>query len=212
MLNLSILDLLVPILGIILSILYVPVTLLTLLVHRRFSEITTWRSFRQAWFGRFWYCFGWASRALFAPDVEKVLAGAHGVVLDIGTGSGDWGVDELERWGVKPGTVDTISTVHVLCSVQSPALLVGDLYRYLKLGGRWLVYEHVKVRRKWSLTAGFQAMINIVWPYFFDGCSMTRETEDLLLHSGKWTSADLRPAPNEGWFNALPHTVGVLVK
>lgn len=36
------------------------------------------------------YFFGWASRPLFARDVEEVLSNAHGVVVDVGSGSGDW--------------------------------------------------------------------------------------------------------------------------
>lgn len=54
---------------------------------------------------------------------------------------------ELEKNGVKKGSIDTIVTVHVLCSV-GPQLdaVVEDLYDYLKPGGQWLVYEHVAAR------------------------------------------------------------------
>lgn len=55
-------------------------------------------------------------------------------------------------------------------------------------------------------------MINIAWPIFLDGCSLTRNTEDLLLQAGEWKSVDLRPGSREGRFNQLPHTVGSLVK
>lgn len=52
---------------------------------------------------------------------------------------------ELESKGIVPkGSVDTIVTVHVLCSVGSHAdNVVKELYEYLKPGGQWLVYEHV---------------------------------------------------------------------
>lgn len=189
MLNLSVFDLLVPVLVIVTAILYLPITLLTILKNQRTSDLTSWKSFQQAWFSRFWYFFGWASRPLFAPDVEKVLRGARGVVVDIGSGSGDWlylftndrnqnisklylvepntdfhpvlqrrvrelglegkcqtvkGVEDLENMGMQKGTVDTICTVHVLCSVKSPEPLIKSLHAYLKPGGQWLVYEHVK--------------------------------------------------------------------
>ena len=55
-------------------------------------------------------------------------------------------------------------------------------------------------------------MIDIVWPTLFDGCSLTRNTEDLLLQAGEWESADLHPGSKEGRFNQLPHTVGRLIK
>lgn len=37
-------------------------------------------------------------------------------------------VEDLEKMGVKTGIVDTITTVHVLCSVYSSVLLVKTLY------------------------------------------------------------------------------------
>lgn len=206
MLDLGVIDLLVPVLVLILAILYLPVTLIAILVNGKFTEFVSWKSFQQAWFSRFWHFFGWASRPLFAPDVEKVLAAANGVVLDIGTGSGDWlylftetrnkkisklclvepnsdfhpvvqrrvrelglaekcqiisGVDLLERCGVQPGTVDTVSTVHVLCSVETPGPLAKTLYHYLKPGGQWLVYEHVKARNGWKVAAAWQGDLSL---------------------------------------------------
>lgn len=55
--------------------------------------------------------------------------------------------DQLEGRGIKKGSVDTIITVHVLCSVGPHASeLVKDLYECLKPGGQWLVFEHVASR------------------------------------------------------------------
>lgn len=52
---------------------------------------------------------------------------------------------ELEGKGiVLKGGVDTVVTVHVLCSVGGHAdTVVKELYEYLRPGGQWLVYEHV---------------------------------------------------------------------
>lgn len=51
---------------------------------------------------------------------------------------------DLEARGIEKGSVDTIVTVHVLCSVGPHAEeLVKVLYDFLKPGGQWLVYEHV---------------------------------------------------------------------
>jgi SAM-dependent methyltransferase len=51
---------------------------------------------------------------------------------------------DLESKGIKKGSIDTIITVHVLCSVGSQAdSIVKQLYEYLKPGGQWLVFEHV---------------------------------------------------------------------
>jgi predicted methyltransferase len=64
-------------------------------------------------------------------------------------------IQELEARGVKKGTVDTIITVHVLCSVgKQTEGLVKELYEYLKPGGQWIVYEHVGSKN--TLTRAWQ--------------------------------------------------------
>ncbi|KAL9132398.1 MAG: hypothetical protein Q9175_006429 [Cornicularia normoerica] len=57
------------------------------------------------------------------------------------------GVEDMEKlaeYGIEPGTMDTVTSVKVLCSVPRPAALVKELYRLLKPGGQMIVYEHVK--------------------------------------------------------------------
>lgn len=51
---------------------------------------------------------------------------------------------KLETFGIVPGSVDTILSVQVLCSVEEPAKVLRYLYMLLKPGGRMVVYEHVK--------------------------------------------------------------------
>ena len=51
---------------------------------------------------------------------------------------------DLEKVGIEKGSIDTIITVHVLCSVGAQAeSVIKALYEYLKPGGQWLVYEHI---------------------------------------------------------------------
>ena len=57
------------------------------------------------------------------------------------------GVEDLEKlreYGIVSGSIDTVISVQVLCSVPKPAALIKDLYRMLKPGGQMIVYEHVK--------------------------------------------------------------------
>jgi cyclopropane fatty-acyl-phospholipid synthase-like methyltransferase len=114
---------------------------------------------------------------------------AHGVVLDIGPGSGEWlsgfdkekitkiygvepnvnhhpklrerirkaglqdkyvivpvGVEDLgDKW-IKQGSVDSVVTVLCLCSIPTPDIMIGDLYKYMKEGGMWILFEHVKTK------------------------------------------------------------------
>lgn len=45
---------------------------------------------------------------------------------------------DLEKSGIKKGSVDTIMTVHVLCSVgDRQSEIIKVLYEYLKPGGQW---------------------------------------------------------------------------
>ena len=51
---------------------------------------------------------------------------------------------KLKEYGLEAESVDTITSMQVLCSVPEPEKLARDLYRLLKPGGQMIVYEHVK--------------------------------------------------------------------
>lgn len=53
-------------------------------------------------------------------------------------------VVELEKHGVVLGSIDTVLSVQVLCSVPDPDAMLRRLYALLKPGGQLIVYEHVK--------------------------------------------------------------------
>lgn len=52
--------------------------------------------------------------------------------------------DKLKEYGIEAESVDTVTSVQVLCSVPEPEALARGLYKLLKPGGQMLVYEHVK--------------------------------------------------------------------
>lgn len=118
--------------------------------------------------------------------------GVHGVVLEVGPGTGLWasvfahpslaqgiskiygvepnvahhaelrqriaaaglgekyevvpcGIEDLAASGrVEKGSVDCVMSVMCLCSIPEPEKHVKELFGYLKEGGRWFVYEHVR--------------------------------------------------------------------
>ena len=53
-------------------------------------------------------------------------------------------VVELKKQGIVLGSIDTILSVQVLCSVPDPNKILRRLYALLKPGGQLIVYEHVK--------------------------------------------------------------------
>ena len=58
------------------------------------------------------------------------------------------GIEDLASSGrVAPKSVDCIVSVLCLCSIPEPRKNIVELYEYLKPGGRWYVYEHVKRER-----------------------------------------------------------------
>jgi hypothetical protein len=53
---------------------------------------------------------------------------------------------------------------------------------------------------------------NLIWPTLMDGCVLTTDTETLIKNAGEWEDAGIGPNPQDGYFEALPHTMGRLVK
>jgi len=191
-------DLMMPPLMLGMALATMPFTLITCLLTRQTSDLTSWSRFKRAWFKQVYTWFGPASKPLIAPIVEPLLNLAYGTVIEVGPAGGTWmselaaaarvssgrikkiyGVEpntlfhpellkaaksfglsdiyepvaayaqDLEQKGIQKGSIDTIITVHVLCSVGPPTMqetIVKDLYDYLKPGGQWLVYEHVASR------------------------------------------------------------------
>ncbi|KAK5122535.1 hypothetical protein LTR85_003798 [Meristemomyces frigidus] len=120
-------------------------------------------------------------------------------------------VEDLEAYGIEKGSIDTIITVHVLCSVGPNAgKIIGDLYEYLKPGGQWLVYEHVG--SKHAAARMCQRVCNPLWGKLLDGCHLCRDTENWLKHAGRWESIAVHPDVKDGYFESLPHIFGRLTK
>jgi len=55
-------------------------------------------------------------------------------------------------------------------------------------------------------------MIDIIWPHFLGGCSITRDSEKWLKEAGPWNKADLMQPVDEPSYKILPHVMGVLTK
>lgn len=54
--------------------------------------------------------------------------------------------------------------------------------------------------------------IDVVWPHMFDGCNLSRPTDEWLLQTGEWDEVDLRSGEDEGKYAVVPHAIGRLVK
>ncbi|KAL2269183.1 hypothetical protein VTJ83DRAFT_4029 [Remersonia thermophila] len=124
------------------------------------------------------------------------------------------GIEDLESSGrVAAESVDCIITLKCLCSIPSPEHNIRQLYRYLKPGGRWYVYEHVRCFPEQGIAMRvYQYLLGFVWPRIIGGCQITRDTGRYLREAGPWSHVDLHPLAGEQWFFTLPSIIGVLTK
>lgn len=58
--------------------------------------------------------------------------------------SGIEDVVELKKHGIALGSIDTVLSIQVLCSVPDPDEMLRRLYALMKPGGQLILYEHVK--------------------------------------------------------------------
>ncbi|KAI1737011.1 S-adenosyl-L-methionine-dependent methyltransferase [Xylaria scruposa] len=131
-------------------------------------------------------------------------------IEDLSSSSGE---GKMKKWdgNIEPGSVDCIVSILCLCSIPDPERHIGELYSLLRPGGRWYVYEHVRVEYSWYMRL-YQRFLNLVWPHFIGGCEMCRDTEKTLREAGPWAKIDLGQPPAEMWYHCLPHILGVLTK
>jgi SAM-dependent methyltransferase len=80
--------------------------------------------------------------ALHTRLMEKVKeAGLEDVYEIVATGAQELGKLSL---GIEKDTIDTIVTIQSICSIPRPKVLINELYGYLKPGGTWIMWEHVR--------------------------------------------------------------------
>jgi SAM-dependent methyltransferase len=91
---------------------------------------------------RILHVYGVEPNLAFIPALRDKAAecGMEGRYTIIPCGIED--TDILEKSGVLPGTVDTVLSTQVLCSAPKPELVVKDLYRMLRPGGKLIFWEH----------------------------------------------------------------------
>ncbi|KAJ4403193.1 hypothetical protein N0V82_010693 [Gnomoniopsis sp. IMI 355080] len=128
------------------------------------------------------------------------------------------GIEDLAASGrVEKGSVDCVVSVMCLCSIPEQKKHVRELFGYLKEGGRWFVYEHVRCESEKLRESGlgmrmYQAVVNLFWPRFIGGCELCRNTPKTLIEAGPWSKIDLAQPEGEPWYHPLPHILGTLTK
>lgn len=111
-----------------------------------------------------------------------------------------------EALPLRDGSVDTVLSALVLCSVDDPAAVVAELRRVLAADGLLLLMEHVSAAAG-SRTAWAQERLDRPWAAVNGGCHLTRTTVRTLSEGGFDTSA-VRSLGAPTLFPLLPIVAG----
>jgi len=109
-----------------------------------------------------------------------------------------------ERLPLPDGSVDTVVSTLVLCTVDAPDLALREIARVLRPGGQLLFLEHV--RSESPTLARWQDRLAGPWRRFARGCRCNRATAELMLACG----LNLDQA-REGSWHGMPPIVRPLI-
>lgn len=87
-----------------------------------------------------------------------------------------------ERLPFADGSVDTVVSTLVLCTVAAPDLALREIARVLRPGGQLLFIEHVRADS--PVLARWQDRLAGPWSHFACGCRCDRATEPLIAACG----------------------------
>ncbi|KAJ6447025.1 alpha-L-arabinofuranosidase [Purpureocillium lavendulum] len=152
---------------------------------------------------------GVESNAYFAAEIQRQVQ-EQGLedVYELLTCSVD-DRSALEREGLVAGSLDTILSIQVLCSVSHPGATLKELYRLLKPGGKLIFWEHHR-SSDW-LTMAVQYLWNPIWRQVIGGCDMTHDIKTAIAAAGEWENFESIEGDETPW--ALrPRIWGELIK
>lgn len=102
------------------------------------------------------------------------------------------------------GSLDTVISTLVLCTVDAPVLALREISRVLRPGGQLIFIEHV--RSATPAAAHRQDLLARPWRQFARGCRCNQDTEQLISASG----LVLGPVQRASW-RGMPGIVRPLV-
>lgn len=104
---------------------------------------------------------------------------------------------------LEDGSVDTVVSTLVLCTVDSPDLALGEVARVLRGGGQLLFIEHIRSHS--PRVARWQDRLETPWRHFGAGCRCNRDTVASIASAGFVTEYE------DAHWKAVPPIVAPLV-
>ena len=91
--------------------------------------------------------------------------------------------DKAESISLPDTSVDAVVCTLVLCSVKDLTKALSEIHRVLRPQGKLYFIEHVAAttnikRYQWQRRLAF------IWKHIFDGCCITRKTEEAIAQAG----------------------------
>ncbi|KAI9733797.1 MAG: hypothetical protein M1818_007064 [Claussenomyces sp. TS43310] len=114
----------------------------------------------------------------------------------------------LRGEGITEGSMDTVLSIQVLCSVGDVKSVMREVWKLLRPGGSFVFWEHT--RNQDTVTAMAQACWNPPWSALV-GCCLNRDIKADILAAGEWENpGDIEVADDP--YTCLPRISGVLKK
>ncbi len=87
-----------------------------------------------------------------------------------------------ERIDLPDGSADAVVCSWVLCTVEDPARVLGEVRRILRPGGRFAFVEHVAAPP--GMVRRVQGLVRRPWRWLFEGCHTDRDTAAVVRAAG----------------------------
>jgi SAM-dependent methyltransferase len=101
-----------------------------------------------------------------------------------------------ESLDLPDASADLVFCTLVLCSVDDPARVLGEVRRILKPGGEFVCLEHIAAPPD-TWAAGLQRALRRPWRWLFEGCDLCRNTGASLKAAG-FGNVELREFDQRG--------------
>jgi ubiquinone/menaquinone biosynthesis C-methylase UbiE len=87
-----------------------------------------------------------------------------------------------EKLPFPDASFDFVVATLVLCSVSDPRKVLSEIYRVLRPGSEYRLYEHVRYQN--PIGGLMQDAVSPLWQWFGAGCHPNRDTERLVREAG----------------------------